>query len=90
MQLKTSTSIFKKLFSYLLSFANFSSTKFMSAFVSFSNTKYSNISFSSNLNRLNTLSPYQKLVQISNAHNLGSGFIWQSCVVEINTAPQHN
>ena len=28
----------EKLFSYLLSFANFSSTKFMSGFVSFSNT----------------------------------------------------
>ena len=29
-----------KIFSYLLSFANFSSTKFMSAFASFWNTKY--------------------------------------------------
>ena len=49
-----------------------------------------NVSFSSSLNRLNTLSPYKKFAQIGNAQNLGSGFIWQSCVVEINTAPQHN
>ena len=49
-----------------------------------------NVSFSSGLNRLNTFSPYQKFVQIGNAQNLGSGFIWQSCLVEINTAPQHN
>ena len=34
-----------------------------------------NVSFSSSLNRLNTLSPYQKFVQIGNAQNLGSGFI---------------
>ena len=44
-----------------------------------------NVSFSSSLNRLNTLSPYQKFVQIGNAQNLGSGCIQQSCVVEINT-----
>ena len=49
-----------------------------------------NVSFSISLNRLNTLSPYQKFVQTGNAQNLGSDFIWQSCVVEINTAPQHN
>ena len=49
-----------------------------------------NVSHSSNLNRLNTLRPFQKFVEIDNAQNLGSGFIWQSCVVEINTAPQHN
>ena len=30
----------KKTFSYLLSFANFNSTRFMSAFASFSNIKY--------------------------------------------------
>ena len=48
-----------------------------------------NDSFSSiSLNRLNTLSPYQKFVQIGN--DLGSGFILQTCVVEINTATQHN
>ena len=33
-----------------------------------------NVSFSSSLNRLNTLSPHQKFVQIGNAQNLGSGF----------------
>ena len=27
---------------------------------------------------LNTLNPYQKFVQIGNAHNLGSGFIWKT------------
>ena len=50
----------------------------------------SNVSFSSGLNRLNALSPYQKFVQIGNAQNLGPGFIKQSSLVEINTAPQHN
>ena len=49
-----------------------------------------NASFSSKLNRLNTLSPYKKFAQINNAQDLGSGFVWQSCVVEIKTAPQHN
>ena len=49
-----------------------------------------NVSFSTSLNRLNTLSPYQIFVQIGNAQNLGSGFIQQSYIVEINTAPQHN
>ena len=34
-----------------------------------------NVSFSSSLNRLNTLSPYRKFVQIGNAQNLGSGCI---------------
>ena len=34
-----------------------------------------NVSFSISLNRLNTLTPYQKFVQIGNAQNLGSGFI---------------
>ena len=48
-----------------------------------------NVSFSISLNRLNTLSPYQNFLQIGNAHNLSSSFISQSCVVEINTAPQH-
>ena len=33
-----------------------------------------NVSFSSSLNRLNTLSPHQKFVQIGNAQNLGSDF----------------
>ena len=58
-------------------------------FCSFSNTNIFNVSFSSSLIRLNTLSPYQKFVQIGNVQNLGSSFIQQSCVVEINTAPQH-
>ena len=49
----------------------------------------SSVSFSSSLNILNVLSPYQKFVQISNAQNLGWGFIYQSCVVETNIAPQH-
>ena len=49
----------------------------------------SSVSFSSSLNILNVLSPYQKFVQICNAQNLGWGFIYQSCVVEINIAPQH-
>ena len=49
-----------------------------------------NVLFSSNLNRLNTLNPYQKFVQIGNAQNLGYGFISQSCVVEINIASQYN
>ena len=31
--------------------------------------------FSSSLNRLNALSPYQKFVQIGNVQNPGSGFI---------------
>ena len=49
----------------------------------------SSVSFSSSLNILNVLSPYQKFVQIGNTQNLGWGFIYQSCVVEINTAPRH-
>ena len=82
-------SIYKN-FSYLLSFANSSSTKFMSAFASFLILNIFNVSFYSSLNRLNAVSPYQKCVQTGDAQNLGSGFIQQSCVVEINTAPQHN
>ena len=58
----------QKLFSYLLSFANFSSTKFMSALASFSNTKYFQcFVFPSSSNRLNTLSSYQIFTQIGNA-----------------------
>ena len=46
----------QKLFSYQLSFANFSSTKFMSAFASFSKTKYFQcFVLPSSLNRLKTL-----------------------------------
>ena len=40
-----------------------------------------NVSFSSSLNRLNTLSSYQKFVQSGNSQILGSVFIQQSCVV---------
>ena len=48
-----------------------------------------NVSFSSSLKILNTLSPYQKFVPISNAKNLDYGLIQQSCVVvEKNTALQ--
>ena len=48
------------------------------------------VSLSSSLNRLNTFSPFQKFVQIGNAQKLGSAFILQSCLVEIQTAPEHN
>ena len=70
-----------KIFSYLLSFANFSSTKFEFAFSFFSHTitnishNISNVSFSSSLNRLNAFSHYQKFVLFGNAQNLSSGFI---------------
>ena len=58
----------KKLFSYPLSFANFSSTKFMSTLASFSNTEYFQcFVFPSSLNRLNTLTTYQIFAQIGNA-----------------------
>ena len=69
MWLKISTSHlgFNKSFSYLLSLANFSSTKFMSAFVSFSNAKsFQYFVLPSSLNRLNTLSPYQMFAEIGN------------------------
>ena len=62
----------------------------MSAFASFSNTKYfQRFLSSSDLNRLNALSPYQKFVQIGIAQILRSGLIKQG-YVEINTEPQHN
>ena len=70
-----------KIFSYLLSFANFSSTKFVFAFAFFSHTisnishNISNVLFSSSLNRLNAFSHYQKFVLFGNAQNLSSGFI---------------
>ena len=48
----------------------------MSALASFSNINIFNVLFSSSLKRLNTLSPYEKFVQIDNAQNLGSGFIF--------------
>ena len=38
-----------------------------------------NVLFSSSRNRLNTLSPYQKFVQIGNAHNLGSVLFGKLC-----------
>ena len=70
-----------KIFSYLISFENFSSTKFLFAFALFSHTisnvsrSISNVSLSSNLNRLNASSCYQKFVLIGNAQNRSSGFI---------------
>ena len=57
----------------------------MSAFASFSNTKYSHVLIFSSLNGLNTLSPYQKSVQVGKSQKPGSGFIKQSFVVEIDT-----
>ena len=65
-----------KLFSYLLSFPNFSSTEFAFAFAFFSHT-ISNISrnISSSLIKLNAFSYYQKFVLIGNAQNLSSGFV---------------
>ena len=65
-----------KIFFYLLSFGNFSSTEFMLTFTSFSRlVNISNASFSSSLNRLSTLSLYPKFVPIGNAYNLSSVFI---------------
>ena len=70
-----------KIFSYLLSFANFSSTEFVFALAFSSHTisnisnNISNISFSSSLNRSNAFSHYKKFVLIGNAQNLSSGFI---------------
>ena len=65
-----------KIFSYLLSFGNFSSTKFMFAFTSFSRLlNISNAFFSSSLNRLSALILYPKFVSIGNAYNLSSVFI---------------
>ena len=70
-----------KIFSYLLSFANFSSTEFVFAFAFLSHTisnisrNSSNVSFSSTLNRLNAISHYQKFVHIGSAQNLSSSFI---------------
>ena len=57
-----------KVFSYLFSFANFSSTKFIFAFASFLLTKHFHcFVLHKNLNRLNGLSPYQKFVPMDNA-----------------------
>ena len=70
-----------KIFSYLLSFLNFSSTEFVFAFAFFSHIisnishNISNVSFSSSLNRLNAFSYYQKFVLINNTQSLNSGFI---------------
>ena len=76
-----------QIFSYLLSFANFSSTEFMFAFSFFSHTiskisrNISNVLFSCCLKRLNAFSHYQNIALIGNTQNLSSGFIYQSCVV---------
>ena len=64
-----------KILPYHLSFPNFSYTKFTSAFASFRIVNIFSVSFSSSLNRLNTLRPYQKFVQIENAQNQCSDFI---------------
>ena len=70
-----------KIFSYLLSFANFSSTEFMFAFSFFSHTiskmsrNISNVLFSCCLKRLNAFSHYQNIALIGNTQNLSSGFI---------------
>ena len=69
-----------KIFFYLISFLNFSSTEFVLAFAFFwytiSNISHniSNVSFFSSLNRLNAFSHYQKFVLIRNAQNLSSDF----------------
>ena len=69
-----------KTFSYLLDFANFSSTEFVFAFafsshnISNISQNISNVSFSI-LNRLNAFSLCQKFILIGNAQNLTSGFI---------------
>ena len=65
-----------KIFSYLLSFANFTSTEFVFVFEFFSHTisnisrNISNVSLSSGLNRLNAFSHYQKFERIGNEQNL--------------------
>ena len=68
-----------KIFSYLLSITNFSSTEFVFALAFFlhtiSNISHNNVSHSSSLYRLNVFSHYQKFALIGNAQNLSSGFI---------------
>ena len=70
-----------KIFSSLLSFADFSSTEFVFAFALFSHIisnisrNISNVSFSSSLKRFNVFSHSQKFVLINSAQNLSSGFI---------------
>ena len=67
-----------KIFSYLLCFVKFSSTKFPFAFFSHTisniSRNISNVSFSSSLKILNTFSD-QKFALIGNAQDLSSGFI---------------
>ena len=78
------------MFSYLLSFANFSSMILMPAFASFSNTKYFQsfvLQWPKQIKRFKSL---LKFLQIGNTQNLGSGFIQHNVVVDTKTAPQHN
>ena len=63
-----------KILSYLLSFADFWPTKFMSAFASSPILNISIVSFSSSLNRLNALTAVHKLVSVDNAQNLSLSF----------------
>ena len=64
-----------KIFSYLVSFAGFHSTKFTLVLASFFLSKHFHFFLSSSLNRLNTLSTCHKLESIGNAQNLSSSFI---------------
>ena len=78
-----------KVFSYLFSFANFSSTKFIFAFASFLLTKYFQcfVLQSNSLNRWNGFSPYQKFVPMDNARV--QAFLVKPCSRD-KTAPQHH
>ena len=87
-----------KIFSYLLSFANFNFTKFVFAFAFFSHTisnispNISNVSFSCSLNRLNAFTHYQKFLLIGNAQNRVQALFSKAVeinTVEINIAPHH-
>ena len=69
-----------KIFSYLLSFANFSSVEFVFDFAFFWHTLFPTFLttfplFFSNLSRLNAFSHYQKFVLMGNSQDLNSGFI---------------
>ena len=66
--------IYKKL-SYIVSFVDFPSTKFMLASASFSHTKHFHYFLCSSLSRLKAFSACHKLVPISYAQNLSFGFI---------------
>ena len=80
MQLKTSTSIlgFKNYFLTYSAMQTLVAPNLCLLLRLFQILNIFNVSFSSRLNRLNTLRPYQKFVQISNTQNLGSSFVQQS------------